>query len=1128
MSQISNEYLIDEFNSHAQRRTDERGKVTETFRTLTPDHEEAIEVTSTNGVEAAYAITTSVRNGPRTTYREWPEDGSIAHVAGMMFPTAAWSEETRSTSYAPDGRRIERIVTESSDNGVVTNSVSTYDLLGRLVTVATPAGTTDVPSVGDGATGTTDILSVEGWLVTSNAYNGASTRILSSTFHAPTLAPRTTFYIYNDLGEQVGTVLDGVTNRTDTTYETDSSNVVWRVVTSTVVGPSTNSLTITRTRLTGLSDACRRHMIELVGRAAPCTPSGGSPSLATATVTETLVAFDPSTGIETETVTSSIAPTIVRCYLHGVLLSTETNGETAFNSYDAFGRLAATGRTGVQPVPDGATGTTDILSVASYSYSPNGDLLAAHTYTNGDEVVSETYAYDMFGNRIATTDALGNTIYRTYDPLGNVLAEWGATYPVLYTYDTAGRRTSLTTFRDAGGSRPVATDGDTTTWSYDPRTSLCLSKTYADGSTVAYTYTPDNLPLRTTYASGSWKENVYDTQRRLTGMLYSSSDMVCEIENDVYGRTTYASNCVAQTDYCLNAAGAATNETRITENAVDTIARTFDGADRLTGLAITGQGYAQYIDYSTNGLLTSISNSDVVVAYDYSGDLKDIGYAIAFAGGGMFTRTLCRDPFRRDIVLSVTNACGASNHDVVYSYDALSRPVSRNFDTFGYNDRSEVSEATIGGNIETHEYDAIGNSLLATFNAETNTYTVNNVNQYTSVLCASAPLREMSYDPDGNLTFDGVFTYAYDADNRLSSVSSNGLILATNQYDHKGRRIRKTTQTTVTTFLYHGWNLIYEHEVVGTVTNETFYYWGKDLSGTLQGAGGVGGLLYLKRNGVIYVPHADAFGNILRYADTAGNIVATYVYDTFGRTISTTGPLAHLFRHRFSTKYFDAETSLYYYGYRFYHPILMRWLNRDPIEECGGLNVYEFCGNSPVDSIDTLGLAASLQWNITHPELGLLRESLWDFLNGGESKIYAYTYPDSATTRLLGHSAVNPIWQEFKSIKRPVPSDYSLHREINYTARFNDFLTDVVTGMGMSKTDTGAYDFGVNVLGSFSGTATIHVRKSNCEKQLKMSIRNVFSVESMFRNPYTREATITRSVLNPVTAYFTYDITEPL
>ena len=40
-------------------------------------------------------------------------------------------------------------------------------------------------------------------------------------------------------------------------------------------------------------------------------------------------------------------------------------------------------------------------------------------------------------------------------------------------------------------------------------------------------------------------------------------------------------------------------------------------------------------------------------------------------------------------------------------------------DTFGYNDRGEMSEATVGGNFETHGYDAIGNSLLATFNAET-------------------------------------------------------------------------------------------------------------------------------------------------------------------------------------------------------------------------------------------------------------------------------------------------------------------------------------------------------------------------------------------------------------------------
>ena len=142
-----------------------------------------------------------------------------------------------------------------------------------------------------------------------------------------------------------------------------------------------------------------------------------------------------------------------------------------------------------------------LLPLQSFTYSPNGDLLTTHTYANATDFMTESYAYDMLGNRIATTDAHGYVTYRTYDPLGQVIAEWGATYPVLYTYDTQGHRTSLTTFRTTGGSPSSATEGDTTTWTYDPYTSLCTSKTYADGSTVTYTYTPDNLPLRTTYAS---------------------------------------------------------------------------------------------------------------------------------------------------------------------------------------------------------------------------------------------------------------------------------------------------------------------------------------------------------------------------------------------------------------------------------------------------------------------------------------------------------------------------------------------------------------------------------------------------------------------------------------------------
>jgi YD repeat-containing protein len=67
----------------------------------------------------------------------------------------------------------------------------------------------------------------------------------------------------------------------------------------------------------------------------------------------------------------------------------------------------------------------------------------AYPFKNGN-----AYAYDMLGNRVATTDALGNAVYKAFDPFGNLLSEWGATYPVRYTYDTQNRRISLSTTRD--------------------------------------------------------------------------------------------------------------------------------------------------------------------------------------------------------------------------------------------------------------------------------------------------------------------------------------------------------------------------------------------------------------------------------------------------------------------------------------------------------------------------------------------------------------------------------------------------------------------------------------------------------------------------------------------------------
>ncbi|MGI6495986.1 MAG: RHS repeat-associated core domain-containing protein [Kiritimatiellia bacterium] len=105
--------------------------------------------------------------------------------------------------------------------------------------------------------------------------------------------------------------------------------------------------------------------------------------------------------------------------------------------------------------------------------------------------------------------------------------------------------------------------------------------------------------------------------------------------------------------------------------------------------------------------------------------------------------------------------------------------------------------------------------------------------------------------------------------------------------------------------------------------------------------------------GTWYFPFYDNNGNITAYVDETGAIVAEYTYDAFGRTIEATGSMADAFLHRFSTKYYDAETGLYYYGYRFYAPKLMRWINRDPIQEKGFVfSLY----NEKISDAETLAI----------------------------------------------------------------------------------------------------------------------------------------------------------------------------
>ena len=95
-----------------------------------------------------------------------------------------------------------------------------------------------------------------------------------------------------------------------------------------------------------------------------------------------------------------------------------------------------------------------------------------------------------------------------------------------------------------------------------------------------------------------------------------------------------------------------------------------------------------------------------------------------------------------------------------------------------------------------------------------------------------------------------------------------------------------------------------------------------------------------------------------------GSITAHLEYDAFGRTIASTGIAPASFG--FSTKYQDEESGYYYYGFRYYDLDTGRWLNRDPIEEQGGNNLYGFVGNNGVFRLDYLGL--KVIWSIDEAE----------------------------------------------------------------------------------------------------------------------------------------------------------------
>jgi RHS repeat-associated protein len=627
-------------------------------------------------------------------------------------------------------------------------------------------------------------------------------------------------------------------------------------------------------------------------------------------------------------------------------------------------------------------------AVTTWNYDAYRGLLAgkvyadgkgpSYTYTAGGRLSARTWARTVGGQPLATT--------YVYDNAGELagVSYSDATPGVTYGYDRLGRQIAVT-----NGAM-------VTSWTYNDANEL-LTESYTggplDGLSVANGY--DNLLRRTNLTLNSLPGQSGATTGHLSALSstaygYDAASRLLTVSDGHNNAATYS--------YIANSPLAGNIVFQHNGQTVMTTTKSYDYLNRLTFMGSTpasgvGNGASPLpsFSYSYNTanqrtLVTNVDNSYWAYQYDNLGQVisgKKYWANGTPVAGQQFTYNF-DDIGNRKSTASGGDASGANLRPANYSVNNLNQYTSR--DIPGYVDvlGSANPNATVTVNLQravrqgSYFWDELSenNSSSALWLSLTNLAVLNNgtnadivATNVGNVFLKQTP-EPFSYDADGNLTNDGRWSYTWDAENRLIQMTANTSVGPQFQlnfaYDSQGRRIQKTVATngvaySTNDFVYDGWNLVATFNSAFSLQPSALYMWGLDLSGSLQDAGGVGGLLSMTvnsgKNAGTYFYSYDGNGNVTALVNTAdGSVAGQWDYDPFGNALRAIGPMAGGNPFLFSTKYYDSEVGLYYYGCRYYDSSTGRWPNRDPIQDLGGLNLYGFLHNRAIDNIDYDGL----------------------------------------------------------------------------------------------------------------------------------------------------------------------------
>ena len=589
-------------------------------------------------------------------------------------------------------------------------------------------------------------------------------------------------------------------------------------------------------------------------------------------------------------------------------------------------------------------------------------------------------------NPACITDALGGTVCYSYDIRGRKTAEYGiAIQPACFAYDEADHMVALTTFRSNEGD--IATDpsgrteGDTTTWLCDEATGLELKKTYADGSCVSKTYDDLNRLETLTKARGIVTSYIYAP---LTGELVSISHSDQTIpwlySYNHLGQVVSLSDASGIREFSYDSYGRMIQDTSF-GGVESCIQEQYDALGRSEGYRLmvgTRTVQHSHLDYDQQGGMIGMNLEGLASSFTWeydpaSGFLNHLTYPNGMVRQHTYHPTL-------NIVTAIGYRKGvdgelAAGHE--YDYDALGRPIQRrdSWDVatpaalrdFTYNGRSELVEDRLSrGGCFSYRYDNIGNRKTARELEEEVSYDANCLNQYADITRNTEPFIP-TYDADGNqtriMTSTGIWEVSYDANDRpVIFTQEDGRTVITCSYDYQGRRFEKKATVNGAVFS-HSWFLYRDYLQVAELDLRhpepllvKSYLWDP----TEPTATRVLMMTCWQENGMkvkehLYFMH-DALKNVTSIFDGQQKQQAHYEYAPFGSPITEEGDMARENKFRFSCEYADDELGLVYYNYRHSNPADGRWINRDPISEQGGWNLYSYIYNSPTISNDIIGL----------------------------------------------------------------------------------------------------------------------------------------------------------------------------